>query len=97
MNLSEWQSNPALAEEYNKTLELPILKMAREVADSMSPNRQLAALNHAVIASNSQFELGKIAGYHMRDMIEADLREPLKEPRQPKDDYPDPTTQQNKK
>lgn len=90
MNLTDWQSNPALAEELNKTLDLPIMQMAQEVIDSMSPTRQIAVLSHEVVRDNSQFQLGKIAGFHERDLAMSVLRTAAKEIRQPEASYPDP-------
>lgn len=87
MTLEEWRSNPALAEELRKTFDLPIMKMAREVIESISPTHQIGALSMEVIAHNAQFALGKIEGYHERDRAYDLLMQAPKEIRQPREDY----------
>lgn len=87
MNLDEWRSNPELSAGLRKIMDDPSMKAALAVCESMSPHRETAALAPAVVASTSQFYLGKIAGFQQWRMALEELCVDPKEHRNAREDY----------
>jgi len=86
MTIQEWRDNPSLAVDLDKILNMPIMKMAMEICDSLTAAKTIGSSSSLISnANNAHVLFGFDSG---RASVLRDLRELSITPEAPKEIEP---------